>query len=117
MEAEEEAKKKEKKRIKELEEQLAKLKGEKQEPEAGEEEGEEDKEQASSSSTEDPEVKAKGPTTQEGYVRGAPKFEKETDRNYYAVFPYDGNDYQWKWNQDTCYWYFFDFETRSWVKQ
>ena len=126
MEAEEAGKRKEKEskeqeRIKELEKQLAELKGGKQEPDAGEEEGEEgkteDKEQASSSSTEDPEAKAKGPTCKEGYVRGAPKFEAETDRNFYAVFPYDGNDYQWKWNSDTCYWYFFDFETRRWVKQ
>ncbi|OLQ11589.1 DeSI-like protein [Symbiodinium microadriaticum] len=53
----------------------------------------------------------------EGYVRGAPKFEEETDRNFYAVFHYDGNDYQWKWNSDTCFWYFFDFDTRRWVKQ
>ncbi|OLP88807.1 hypothetical protein AK812_SmicGene29787 [Symbiodinium microadriaticum] len=43
--------------------------------------------------------------------------EKETDKSFYAVYPYDGNDYQWKWNSVTCFWYFYDLENRCWHKQ
>ena len=50
-------------------------------------------------------------------MRGAPKFDEETDRNFYAVFPYDGNDYQWKWNSVNCFWYYYDLEQRCWHKQ
>ncbi|CAE7820173.1 unnamed protein product [Symbiodinium sp. CCMP2456] len=41
----------------------------------------------------------------------------ETDKNYYAVYPYDGNDYQWKWNSENHHWYFFDLTERRWYKQ
>ena len=110
---------KEKKRIEELENELAELKGETR-SEAGStrgEEGKTEKQEQASSSTEDPEVKGKGPPNQEQYQRGAPKFDEETDRNYYAVFPYDGNDYQWKWNQDSHFWYYYDLENRCWHRQ
>ena len=53
----------------------------------------------------------------DGFVRGAPKFDEENDKNFYAVYPFDGNDYQWKWNSVNYFWYFCDMEQRRWVKQ
>ena len=50
-------------------------------------------------------------------MRGTPKFDADKDRNLYAVFPFDGNDYQWKWNQDTHFWYYFDLQERQWHRQ
>ena len=85
---------KEKKRIEELEKELAELRGETR-SEAGSTKGEEgktEKQEQASSSSEDPETKSKGPPNPGQYQRGAPKFDEETDRNFYAVFPYDGND-------------------------
>ena len=110
---------KEKKRIEELEKELAELRGETR-SEAGStrgEEGKTEKQEQASSSDEDPEIKGKGPPNQEQFMRGAPKFDEETDRNFYAVFPYDGNDYQWKWNSVNCFWYYYDLEQRRWHRQ
>ncbi|OLQ02935.1 hypothetical protein AK812_SmicGene14167 [Symbiodinium microadriaticum] len=110
---------KEKKRIEELEKELAELRGETR-SEAGSTKGEEgktEKQEQASSSSEDPETKAKGPPNPGQFQRGAPKFDEETDRNFYAVFPYDGNDYQWKWNGVNCFWYYYDLEQRCWHKQ
>ncbi|CAE7359367.1 unnamed protein product, partial [Symbiodinium microadriaticum] len=114
---------KEKDRIKELEKQLAELKAEVR-SETGSTKGEdkakekkkENKEKASSS-TDDPETTVKGPVNADGFVRGAPKFEEETDRNFYVVYPFDGNDYQWKWNSVNMSWHFFDLQERRWYKQ
>ena len=120
---------KEKKRIEELEKELAELRGETRSEtgstkgarsETGStrgEEGKTERQEQASSSSEDPETKAKGPPNPGQYMRGAPKFDEETDRNFYAVFPYDGNDYQWKWNQDSCFWYYYDLEQRRWHRQ
>ena len=120
---------KEKKRIEELEKELAELRGETRSEtgstkgarsEAGStrgEEGKTEKQEQASSSDEDPELKGKGPPSQEKFMRGTPKFDEETDRNFYAVFPYDGNDYQWKWNSVTHFWYYFDLEQRRWHRQ
>ena len=114
---EQEARKK-KKRIEELEKELAELKGETR-SKAGSTRGEEGKtekqERPAAASTKDPETKSKGPPNPGAYMRGAPKFDEETDRNYYAVFPDDGNDYQWKWNQNSHFWYYL--ENRCWHKQ
>ncbi|OLP76596.1 hypothetical protein AK812_SmicGene43442 [Symbiodinium microadriaticum] len=110
---------KEKKRIEELEKELAELRGETR-SEAGSTKGEEGKteqQEQASSSTVDPETKSKGPPNPEQYQRGAPKLDEDTDRNFYAVFPYDGNDYQWKWNSDSCFWYYYDLKNRCWHKQ
>ena len=110
---------KEKKRIEELEKELAELRGETR-SEAGStrgEEGKTEKQEQASSSDEDPELKGKGPPSQAKFMRGTPKFDEDTDRNFYAVFPFDGNDYQWKWNSITHYWYYFDLEQRRWYKQ
>ena len=110
---------KEKKRIEELEKELAELRGETR-SEAGSTKGEEgktEKQEQASSSDEDPELKGKGPPSQEKFMRGTPKFDEDTDRNFYAVFPFDGNDYQWKWNSVTHFWYYFDLEQRRWYKQ
>ena len=110
---------KEKKRIEELEKELAELRGETR-SEAGStrgEEGKTEKQEQASSSVEDPEIKGKGPPNQEQFMRGAPKFDEETDRNFYAVFPFDGNDYQWKWNSVNHFWYYYDLEQRCWHRQ
>ena len=110
---------KEKKRIEELEKEFAELRGETR-SEAGStrgEEGKTEKQEKASSSDEDPEIRGKGPPNQEQFMRGAPKFDEETDRNFYAVFPYDGNDYQWKWNSVNCFWYYYDLEQRRWHRQ
>ena len=120
---------KEKKRLEELEKELAELRGETRSEtgstkgarsETGStrgEEGKTEKQEEASSSDEDPELKGKGPPSQEKFMRGTPKFDEETDRNFYAVFPYDGNDYQWKWNSVTHFWYYFDLEKRRWHRQ
>ena len=68
---------------------------------------------------EDPEVKEKGPYSPRSYVKGSGK---DKTRNSYAVFQYKEKFYQWKWNNDSQYWYFFDSEGKSpgegkWVKQ
>ncbi|OLP88204.1 hypothetical protein AK812_SmicGene30497 [Symbiodinium microadriaticum] len=105
---------KEKDRIKELEKELAELRGETR-SETGSTKGEEGKterKERASSSTEDPELSAKGPPNPGQFQRGAPKFDEDTDKNFYAVYPYDGNDYQWKWNSVNCLWYFYDLENR-----
>ena len=92
---------KEKDRIEQLEQELAELRAEKERKQ----------------SEEDPELQGKGPPSQEKFMRGTPKFDEDTDRNFYAVFPFDGKDYQWKWNQDSRFWYYFDLEKRKWHRQ
>ena len=118
-EAEKRKEQKEKKRIEELEKELAQLRGETR-SETGSTKGEEGKterQEQASSSDEDPELKGMGPPSPDKFMRGTPKFDEDKDRNFYAVFPFDGNDYQWKWNQDTHYWYCFDLEERQWHRQ
>ena len=118
-EAEKRKEQQEKKRIEELEKELAKLRGETR-SETGSTKGEEGKterQEQASSSDEDPELKGMGPPSPDKFMRGTPKFDEDKDRNFYAVFPFDGNDYQWKWNQDTHYWYYFDLEERQWHRQ
>ena len=60
-----------------------------------------------------------GPPSPDKFMRGTPKHgvEESKDRNLYAVFPFDGSDYQWKWNQDTHFWYYFDLQERQWFRQ
>ena len=118
-EAEKRKEQKEKKRIEELEKELAELRGETR-SETGSTKGEEGKterKEPASSSDEDPELKGMGPPSPDKFMRGTPKFDEDKDRNLYAVFPFDGNDYQWKWNQDTHYWYYFDLQGRQWHRQ
>ena len=118
-EAEKRKEQKEKKRIEELEKELAELRRETR-SEAGSTKGEEGKterQEQASSSDEDPELKGMGPPSPDKFMRGTPKFDEDKDRNLYAVFPFDGNDYQWKWNQDTHYWYYFDLQGRQWHRQ
>ena len=131
-EAEKRKEKKEKKRIEELEKELAELRRETR-SEAGStkgetrsetgstrgEEGKTERQEQASSSDEDPELKGMGPPSPDKFMRGTPKhgFEEHKDRNLYAVFPFDGNDYQWKWNQDTHFWYYFDLQERQWHRQ
>ncbi|OLP82163.1 hypothetical protein AK812_SmicGene37209 [Symbiodinium microadriaticum] len=43
--------------------------------------------------------------------------EVEKEKKERPTDPFDGNDYQRKWNRISCVWHFFDFETRRWVKQ
>ena len=98
---------KEKEKIEKLEQELAELRAESKNRR---------QEQVKSSAV-DPETQSKGPPNQEQFMRGAPKFDEDMDRNFYAVFPYDGNNYQWKWNQDSHFWYYYDLENRCWHKQ
>ncbi|CAE7231583.1 unnamed protein product [Symbiodinium natans] len=44
--------------------------------------------------------KAKGPLRE--------RLRKDSTRNSYAVFQFKDKFYQWKWNNDSMYWYFFD---------
>ena len=131
-EAEKRKEQKEKKRIEELEKELAELRRETR-SEAGStrgetrsetgstkgEEGKTERQEPASSSDEDPELKGMGPPSPDKFMRGTPKHgvEEHKDRNLYAVFPFDGNDYQWKWNQDTYFWYYFDLQERQWHRQ
>ncbi|OLP75365.1 hypothetical protein AK812_SmicGene44851 [Symbiodinium microadriaticum] len=131
-EAEKRKEQKEKKRIEELEKELAELRRETR-SETGSTKGETrsetgstkgeggktERQEQASSSDEDPELKGMGPPSPDKFMRGTPKhgFEEHKDRNLYAVFPFDGNDYQWKWNQDTHFWYYFDLQERQWHRQ
>ena len=131
-EAEKRKEQKEKKRIEELEKELAELRRETR-SEAGStkgetrsetgstkgEEGKTERQEPASSSDEDPELKGMGPPSSDKFMRGTPKHgvEEHKDRNLYAVFPFDGKDYQWKWNQDTHFWYYFDLQERQWHRQ
>ena len=112
---------KDKEKIKELEEEVRSRTGSQgtaeEEPAAAAEEqtpaaGKEEK-----PGTQDPHLSAVGPINEGSFAKGKGRedcFANEGD--WFAVYSFQGTNYQWKWNEKTQYWYWFRGTGQGWAK-
>ena len=59
---------------------------------------------------------AVGPVDEESFTKGQGKKEFANEGDWFAVYSFQGNHYQWKWNANTEYWYWFAGQGKGWVK-
>ena len=111
---------KDKEKIKELEEEVRSRtgsQGTEEEPAAAAEEqtpaaGKEEK-----PGTQDPHLSAVGPINEGSFAKGKGRedcFANEGD--WFAVYSFQGTNYQWKWNEKMQYWYWFRGTGQGWAK-
>ena len=112
---------KDKEKIKELEEEVRSRTGSQgtaeEEPAAAAEEqtpaaGKEEK-----PGTQDPHLSAVGPINEGSFAKGKGRedcFANEGD--WFAVYSFQGTNYQWKWNEKMQYWYWFRGTGQGWAK-
>ena len=63
----------------------------------------------------DPQLRQPGPQKFEQFVKGQPKDYKGR-KNWFAVYSFEGSNCQWKWNEESKFWYWYAGEGKGWKK-